>query len=510
MIKLQRADSYTDSSLTHVDIFLIAGALTCIMTTSLFAHEVGNWKLGGFTYQAFTADQIRGYACLAHSFGLAIGCLFIKLPKVGFAACMQTRIKQQAYWWITCTLMVGGIALLYLAQTALPPSPFSIVAAQLLTAATSITLIMSLSQFARNLDVRTVAFVIAGALVMSVVLVQGFFSCFATPPALLVLILIHCILIAASLVCVVCILKKPYLRRMLSHTGTTIHLKPSQTQTRISPVALLVAALASFAIALGFMHIIPLSIVAATLTHNLTYICGVVFGIALFLFLALRTNNITSTTIWDWLSRFAFPLTVTAALLVPLTMQDDFLPALILQSTALYYFDALLALGSCVVSKVIDAAPYRIFSGAFLVRSVGFCVGSIVAVALRQAHVAFDASVFSIIGVALFLMIALTTLNANALKYAKTAWGLIPHEDPHGLFNKKIETRCNEIAARYDLTTREKETLELLARNKSPKAIANELVVTMSTVRAHTQAIYKKLDIHSRSELEALLDGENH
>jgi LuxR family maltose regulon positive regulatory protein len=50
------------------------------------------------------------------------------------------------------------------------------------------------------------------------------------------------------------------------------------------------------------------------------------------------------------------------------------------------------------------------------------------------------------------------------------------------------------------LTERERQVLRLLATILSPDEIANELVVSVNTVRMHTKNIYSKLEVHSRME----------
>lgn len=49
------------------------------------------------------------------------------------------------------------------------------------------------------------------------------------------------------------------------------------------------------------------------------------------------------------------------------------------------------------------------------------------------------------------------------------------------------------------LTTREVEVLRLLARGLSNTQIAEELVVSLLTIKAHLRSIYSKLGVTSRS-----------
>lgn len=53
------------------------------------------------------------------------------------------------------------------------------------------------------------------------------------------------------------------------------------------------------------------------------------------------------------------------------------------------------------------------------------------------------------------------------------------------------------------LTDREREVLDLVARGKTNKEIAEKLVITTNTVKRHLKAIFVKLDIHTRSAAAA-------
>jgi DNA-binding NarL/FixJ family response regulator len=59
----------------------------------------------------------------------------------------------------------------------------------------------------------------------------------------------------------------------------------------------------------------------------------------------------------------------------------------------------------------------------------------------------------------------------------------------------------------YQLTGREKETLQLLSRGNSFKMIAAELNISIDTVRTHIKRIYDKL--HVRSQIEAVSKAIN-
>ena len=70
------------------------------------------------------------------------------------------------------------------------------------------------------------------------------------------------------------------------------------------------------------------------------------------------------------------------------------------------------------------------------------------------------------------------------------------------------EDRCASLAAENGLTAREAEILVLTARGHSSTFVAEQLFISASTVRFHQQNIYRKLNVHSRQELLALVNDK--
>ena len=60
---------------------------------------------------------------------------------------------------------------------------------------------------------------------------------------------------------------------------------------------------------------------------------------------------------------------------------------------------------------------------------------------------------------------------------------------------------CHLIAERHDLTRREEEILQLLARGRTAARIAETLCITTATTRTHLRNIYAKLDVHSQQDI---------
>lgn len=69
--------------------------------------------------------------------------------------------------------------------------------------------------------------------------------------------------------------------------------------------------------------------------------------------------------------------------------------------------------------------------------------------------------------------------------------------------------RLDEVSRAAGLTSRERQVAELLGRGRSKQYIAETLYLSENTVRTYTRRMYAKLDIHSRQELQDLLESYN-
>ena len=64
-----------------------------------------------------------------------------------------------------------------------------------------------------------------------------------------------------------------------------------------------------------------------------------------------------------------------------------------------------------------------------------------------------------------------------------------------------FESTCKRITDEYGLSNRESEILAYALRGRTAERIANELVISKSTVDTHLRRIYSKCGVHSRQEL---------
>ena len=81
-------------------------------------------------------------------------------------------------------------------------------------------------------------------------------------------------------------------------------------------------------------------------------------------------------------------------------------------------------------------------------------------------------------------------------------------EDPNAAapVSDPLADACAQVVARYGLSEREQNVLELLARGNTRASIAEKLCISENTVRVHVKNIYAKLHIHSKQQLIDMVD----
>lgn len=96
--------------------------------------------------------------------------------------------------------------------------------------------------------------------------------------------------------------------------------------------------------------------------------------------------------------------------------------------------------------------------------------------------------------------------GANAPKQPKKRRNRPSPSENTGLIRDRLAKKCLVLRDQYELSTRESEVMELIARGNSVATIADKLVISENTVRTHSKHIYTKLEIHKKQELLDLLE----
>lgn len=83
----------------------------------------------------------------------------------------------------------------------------------------------------------------------------------------------------------------------------------------------------------------------------------------------------------------------------------------------------------------------------------------------------------------------------------------------NGMIASKVldffQTNAKPVLDQSLLTDREKEILHWLIKGYSYKEIASTIFISVETLNSHIKNIYRKLNVHSRSELTAKYGGNN-
>ena len=175
--------------------------------------------------------------------------------------------------------------------------------------------------------------------------------------------------------------------------------------------------------------------------------------------------------------------------------------ATILVTASYAVFSSFFFAALCSLCRRSETDSVRIFAGAYLVEHLAAVCGAIVATQIAPEKTAFA-------------LVVLTALTAFAFARASTnedyrnEWGTAkasPHYIDPVRYVQDLANTCTSVAVQYSLSPRESDVLLLLAQHKTVPQIAEELYVAQTTVKTHTSSIYKKLGIHSRRELFALI-----
>lgn len=64
-----------------------------------------------------------------------------------------------------------------------------------------------------------------------------------------------------------------------------------------------------------------------------------------------------------------------------------------------------------------------------------------------------------------------------------------------------LDATCARLARSYDLTRREEDVLRLLMEGRTFAEAADELVVSLNTVKSHVRRIYAKMGVNGKADL---------
>ena len=197
-----------------------------------------------------------------------------------------------------------------------------------------------------------------------------------------------------------------------------------------------------------------------------------------------------------------------AQILPSLGMESFVLDTLLL---SVEFFSHILA-WTIIVSTIqkMEVSPARLISSAFLLHSVvWFTWDRLASISVVYSNI--------LLGVICFLLIVVTSLSAQMINRDYIQKDTLSLEALNLLLLEKrplhsedvssithvdtLENRCRALGMYYGLTSREIDVVILIAQGRSQHRIQDELMLSASTVKTHTNNIFIKMNVHSRQEI---------
>lgn len=164
------------------------------------------------------------------------------------------------------------------------------------------------------------------------------------------------------------------------------------------------------------------------------------------------------------------------------------------------------------IASYSKSAPLRVYAAYYALYRFATFIG--LAAALLAGGQFATGGGFAVVTAAIGVLLIIASMwliDESALN--EFAWGPSPDTDSRPdeacddaaqeAFGRTMET----VSERYGLTERESEVLWLFALGRSSTFIAEQLVISVNTVRKHVASIYRKCGVHSKQELLTLVQS---
>lgn len=148
------------------------------------------------------------------------------------------------------------------------------------------------------------------------------------------------------------------------------------------------------------------------------------------------------------------------------------------------------------VAFAMGASWCGIGIGALLGQAIGMITaGNVEGILWASAFITFGFMFYS------FVLLKNFSFETTIRGIVPVAPAAIDVADDDAEPSPSFEDNCRTVAARFGLTNRETDVLELLARGRTSPVIQEKLFLSHNTVKTHVRHIYTKMGIHSQQEL---------
>jgi DNA-binding CsgD family transcriptional regulator len=176
------------------------------------------------------------------------------------------------------------------------------------------------------------------------------------------------------------------------------------------------------------------------------------------------------------------------------------------------FFLSVLVAWYCVAAdtNINNVSPVRIFGLSFGVWALLASAGWLLQNAIEQIIIFSDTMLIFLVGQAIVRLACFLFIfpDSALVRFISAPILKNPLQDDGAgqLRSLSFKEAVKQIGEQAKLSQREQEILLLLAKGRNNQNIAEELVLSFHTVRAHIRNAYVKLDIHNRQELLDLIE----
>lgn len=260
----------------------------------------------------------------------------------------------------------------------------------------------------------------------------------------------------------------------------------------------------TFVFGLGYMY--TTSVMSLENFHNVFDWTNIVYGLVVCAVVLVFSRRIRISMLFY----LAAPITI-AGILLTLFRNPFSLSPSILSNVGFFTYLVFVLVLYCAISREHNTEPLRASCLLTLSLYAGLLAG-------RQLFSAMDgllgsnadadvASVFHApLEVGIVVLLVVCTMIGMRIIDEIVSNELSRPQLAH-ITTYEVSEASAHIAAIYRLSERECEVLSLLLENKSATEVADAMVIAHGTAKAHISNIYKKLGIHTREELFAMVPG---
>ena len=200
------------------------------------------------------------------------------------------------------------------------------------------------------------------------------------------------------------------------------------------------------------------------------------------------------------LASVAFPLMAAGPLCLIMGLSDI---GALCTNAAYATFTLFVVVALCATTFRYGANPLWLFGIAFGAADAGKALATAAeSIAIPLFH---SPGALCIMAMVIIVLFALVMAERNL-----DTWGVSLKREPAGTPTAatldNLVDRCMRLARIRGLTRREEEILFLLAKGDNPTSIADQLFIAESTARVHVKHVYAKLGVHSKQELQHLVE----